>query len=108
MRKVRCPVARVSDLTPDVARVVALSDGGECALVWHEGRPYAVGSLCPHQNARFDNAPCERGEIICKRHGYRFDLRTGDCRTIGGYGLPVFETSVEDGVVFVTYWDYEE
>src|ERR1041385_1502527 len=97
MRKVRVAVANVAEVVPDTGKVVTLGqDGGECALFLNEGRWYAVGSLCPHQNASLEGATACKGVVTCRRHGYRFELKTGDCLTLGGYGLPVYETSVED------------
>ncbi|HZO88114.1 MAG TPA: Rieske (2Fe-2S) protein [Chthonomonadaceae bacterium] len=108
MRKVRYPVATVADLRPDVGKTVALGDSGvECTLFYHEGRYYAVGSLCPHQNAPLEGAPVERGQILCRRHGYRFDLKTGDCTTLGGYGLPVYTVEVEGDTLVVSTWKFD-
>jgi 3-phenylpropionate/trans-cinnamate dioxygenase ferredoxin subunit len=108
MRKVRVPVARANELIPDVGKVVKLGDdGGECALFLHAGRYYAVGSLCPHQNAPLEGARAENGQVVCRRHGYCFLLRTGDCTTIGGYGLPIYEVTVEDDTLYVSYWEFD-
>lgn len=106
MRKVRYAVARTDELLPDTGKVVPLG-AGSCTLFYHNGRYYAVGSLCPHQNAPLDGAPARNGEIICRRHGYRFDLKTGDCLTIGGYGLPTFEVHAEEETIFVTTWEFD-
>ena len=108
MRKAVYPVANLADLTPDQAHVVPLgSDGGECALVLHDGQVYAVGSLCPHQNAPLNNAPVEDGCLVCNRHGYRFDLRSGDCVTLGGYGLPTFPVHLDGDTVCVSVWEFD-
>lgn len=108
MRKVRYAAIRADELQPDTGKIVRLGeDGGECALFLHNGKWYATGSLCPHQNAPLEGAPVENGQVICRRHGYRFDLRTGDCTTLGGYGIPIFETQIEDGVVYVSVWEYD-
>lgn len=107
MQKVRCAVAKLSELTPDIGKVVSLGIEGECALFLHEGTVSAVGSLCPHQNASLDGATIREGQIVCRRHGFCFELKHGDCTTLGGYGLPVYEVHVEAGVVFVSYWEYD-
>ena len=108
MRKVRVAAAMVEDIPPDLGKVVALGDdGSQCALFLNEGTWYAVGSLCPHQNSSLEGAPACAGVVTCQRHGYRFDLKTGDCLTVGGYGLPVFTVSVENDIVFVNYWEYD-
>ena len=85
-----------------------LGEGGECALFFSEGSWHAVGSLCPHQNASLEGAEISEGSIICKRHGYRFDPKTGDCLTIGGYGLPTFPVQEADGELVVSVWEYDE
>ena len=107
MRRARYAVAKTSDVAEDVGRVVTIGEAGECALFHHNGRWHATGSVCPHQNALLDGAPVVNGEIVCLRHGYRFDLKTGDCLTIGGYGLPVFAAEVEDDTVYVSVWEYD-
>lgn len=108
MRKVRYAAARVEEIVPDTGKICPLGeDGGECAIFLHGGRYYAVGSLCPHQNSPLEGARAQDGQVVCLRHGYRFDLKTGDCVTLGGYALPVFEVEVEGDTVFVSYWEYE-
>ena len=107
MRKARYEVGRRSELTPGVGRTVKLG-AGDCTLFLHNGKCHAVGNLCPHQNAPLDNAPVEDGKVVCKRHGYRFDLKTGDCATVGGYGISVF-TVIENGdIIFVEVWEYDD
>lgn len=108
MRRVRYAVAKVGELPPDTGKIVPLGDsGGECALFFHDGRYHAVGSLCPHQNAPLEGAQAQRGEVVCRRHGYRFDLKSGDCLTLGGYGLPIYEVSIEGDTLFVSVWEFE-
>jgi nitrite reductase/ring-hydroxylating ferredoxin subunit len=107
MRRARYAVAKTADIAPDRGTIVRCGDAGECAVFQHEGRWYATGSLCPHQNAPLEGASVERGEIVCNRHGYRFDLKTGDCVTIGGYGLPGFPADVEGDTVYVSVWEYD-
>lgn len=106
MRKTRHAVYKVSDLLADVGMTVSLGDG-ECTLFLHDGKVYAVGSLCPHQNAPLHGAPAEQGMVICRRHGYRFHLKTGDCATVGGYGVPVYEVAIEHDTVIVSVWDFD-
>ncbi len=42
---------------------------------------YAMEVNCKHQNANLLATPC-KGEIVeCSRHGWKFNLRTGECLT---------------------------
>lgn len=109
MRRARYEAGKVSELKPDVGKIVKLGeDGGECLLVLHQGVVHAVGSLCPHQNAPLHGAPAYNGEITCMRHFYCFSLKSGDCLTARGYGIPVYEVSVEGDAIFVSDWEYDE
>ncbi len=107
MRKARYEVGKRSELPSDVGVTVKLGEG-EWTLFLHQGRCYATGSLCPHQNAPLHNAPAENGMAVCRRHGYRFDLKSGDCVTLGGYGIPVFTVIEEGDALFVEVWEYDE
>ena len=107
MRRARYAVANTAEDSPDVGRIVKLGPAGECALFFHKGSWHATGSLCPHQNALLEGAPIENGEIVCTRHGYRFDLKTGDCLTLGGYGIPIYPVDVVGDTVYVSVWEYD-
>ncbi len=109
MRKARYSAAKIGDILEDCGKVLPLGDdGGSCAVFFHDGKYYALGSLCPHQNASLQDAPVDdQGQVVCLRHGYRFDLKSGDCTTVGGYGLPTFETTIENGEIIVSVWEYD-
>ena len=107
MQKTRYAVAQVDEVLPDTGKTVRLGPDGECTLFHHAGRWYAVGSLCPHQNAPLDGAIAQNGCVTCRRHGYRFDLKTGDCVTLGGYGIPVFEVTIEATTIYVSVWEFD-
>ena len=108
MKKVRVAIGSESEFIKSAGQIVTLGVGGECALFYDAGKWFAVGSLCPHQNASLEGAEVEAGAVVCKRHGYRFDLKSGDCLTVGGYGLPVFPVELSDGILNVSYWDFED
>jgi len=108
VRKVRHPVASVDEVLPDIGkRVMFGTEPGECVLYHHHGNWYAVGSLCPHQNAPLEGTEARDGRITCKRHGYCFDLKTGDCTTLGGYGIPVYDVQIEAGTVYISVWEFD-
>jgi nitrite reductase/ring-hydroxylating ferredoxin subunit len=52
----------------------------EVLLLLVDGAPVAYSSICPHFGGEFDVRPAEL-EARCRWHGWRFDLRTGDCLT---------------------------
>ena len=106
-------MCRVDEVPLASAKVVSLGiDNGKCAILYvvknGERQLAACGSVCPHQNASFEGAVVDGSEIDCARHGFRFDAVSGDCCTLGGYGIPIFSASADGDTVYVSYWDYDE
>lgn len=70
----RMMVARAQALrggSPAGTRIVALADGSR----------YEVPLACPHQGLPLTGEPGCDGVIACPWHGYRYDVRTGRCRS---------------------------
>ena len=66
------------------------------------GTLYAFEDRCTHDDAPFDDAPIEDCEIICPRHGARFDLRTGEALSPPAYEpLRIFEARESAGRIEV-------
>lgn len=64
---------------------------------------YAIEDRCTHDDGKLCEGEwdVERCEVICPRHGARFDIRTGDALTLPAY-IPVAAYPVrvrEDGIV---------
>ena len=78
----------------DIGPVTALADGvplsGEVdgvpvVVVRCADGLYAVEDRCTHDGQSFAGAQVESCELICPRHGARFDLRTGEALTPPAY-----------------------
>ncbi len=108
MKRKRYAVASVKDIMPDIGYTVPMGNTSFCTLFLHSGKFHAVGDLCPHQNAPLHGSNAVSGEVVCKRHGYRFALKDGDCRTIGGYGLPVYPVELIGETLYVSCWEESE
>ena len=105
-----------ANLTPGDREVVQVA-GQAVLLVNFNGDLHAVDNACPHLRL-----PLNRGKItddcaiVCPWHRSAFDLQSGDVKTWSpwppGVGkllgtvsrekaLPVYQTKVEDGTIFV-------
>lgn len=106
MRKVYYRVARVGEIMPGTGVRVALGSNDDCALFCTaDGRYYATGALCPHQNEPLDRGHLEGCEVVCRRHHLRFDIRSGDCTNAGGFSLQTLEVKVEEGDIYIGQWE---
>ncbi len=74
-------VASVGELA-DGDRLTFEIDGEGVALFWISGEYYAIADLCSHDEGPIAEGDVDGLEIACPRHGARFDLRTGEARTL--------------------------
>ena len=95
------PVAKVEDIPPD-ARMRVKVDGKKISIFNIDGSYYAIFDTCPHKKT----APLIRGTldgigIKCPNHGYRFDLKTGNCNIDPNLKTQVFPVEVQGDDVCV-------
>jgi 3-phenylpropionate/trans-cinnamate dioxygenase ferredoxin subunit len=50
-----------------------------------EGQYYAIADVCSHDDGPVGEGNLEGFEIICPRHGARFDVRTGRVRALPAF-----------------------
>ena len=76
-------------------------DGRELMLYRSDEVVVAMGGNCTHAFASLRDGDVEGTTIVCKRHGARFDLKTG--RSLSGTcpNLPRFEVQIAGARVLV-------
>lgn len=94
-----------------VAPLAAIAEGATLACRVHgrdllvgqvEGRLFAVDGRCPHAQGSLANGSLQGFELICPRHGARFDVRDGRCTSgTTDERLRVHAVYVEGGKVWV-------
>jgi len=83
-------------------RILLEIDNKEILLVQHEGSFFAVENVCSHDGAPLGDAHIEDGEIVCPRHGARFNLNSGEATALPAVvGIPVYRVKIEDGVLYL-------
>lgn len=68
-----------------------------------DGSFYAMEVSCKHQNADLTTGPIRDGIATCPRHGWKYNLRTGEC-VYGASKAPLrrYRLKVEGGNIFVS------
>ena len=75
---------------------------GEDAVVVFNiaGEYFAIADVCTHDMGSLGEGEVEGHEIICPRHGARFDLQTGEALTLPAVkGVHSYPVRVTDGVL---------
>jgi 3-phenylpropionate/trans-cinnamate dioxygenase ferredoxin subunit len=95
------PVAKVSDL-PEGGKTVVEIDDRLVALIHQGGQFFAIDDVCTHDGGPLAEGELEGYEIICPRHGARFDIRDGRALCLPATRpTVVHEVKVENGQVYV-------
>lgn len=97
----------------EFVRVLAAADlaSGQCrevlagetpvALCNLEGRFHAIGNRCPHRGGPLGQGALAGGLLLCPWHAWAYDVATGVSDVNSEISVPVYETKVEDGFVWV-------
>ena len=90
-------VGQVDALPEGRGATVQLKNGTELALFNVGGKFRAIENFCPHKGFPLADSRTYGETVECDLHGYRFDLKTGQCFTKSSCSLDTYEVVVEDG-----------
>lgn len=101
MSKKFVKVASVSDLRP--GERLWYDFPYETVVVFNvDGNYYAIADICTHDGGPLADGELEGCEIICPRHGARFDIRTGEALTMPAVvDVDSYEVRVEGDDILV-------
>lgn len=97
------PIAEVNELPPG-ERLFATIDEAQIIIFNLAGELFAIGDLCSHDGNVLDDAPIEGQEVVCPRHGARFNIRNGKAVAlpavldIPAYPVRIRERQIEVGI----------
>lgn len=94
-------VARTDEIAPGAFKVVEV-DGAMVAVFNVGGEYYAIDDACTHDGGSLSGGEVQGEEVVCPRHGARFNIRTGAVTAPPAYeGVHAFPVRVQDGQVMV-------
>lgn len=91
-----CPLA---DLPPG-ERLFVEVDGRPIVVFNLTGSFFAIGDVCTHDNGPLGDGEVDGCEVVCPRHGARFDVRSG--QTLGlpaVVDIPAYPVRVVEGMI---------
>jgi len=94
-------VAAAADIPAGTALKVEVN-GTPVAVFNVEGRLFAIGDTCSHEEASLSEGEVIDIEVECPRHGAMFDLATGVPQTLPATRpVPVYEVKVEGDSIWL-------
>ena len=98
-------IAKVPDV-PDPGKTIVEVNERLIGLFHVDGQFYALDDICTHDDGPLAEGSLEGHEIICPRHGARFDIRDGRALTMPATrATTIHEVKVENGEVLVKLSD---
>jgi 3-phenylpropionate/trans-cinnamate dioxygenase ferredoxin subunit len=92
-------VASVDDLKPGERLFIEIGDK-PVVLLNVAGTLYALGDVCTHDGGPLGDGEIEGFDIICPRHGARFDIRSGEVLSLPAVvDAPAYPVRIIDGQI---------
>ena len=99
------PISTLIDF-PDGERLFVQIDDRELVVFKIAGDYFAIGDVCSHDDGPLGEGDLEDYDVICPRHGARFDIRSGKVNSlpavvdIPAYPVRVVGDQIEVGIPF--------
>src|SRR4030042_5404257 len=79
----------------DGERLIVEIDGSPIVIIKIANQYYAIADVCSHDEGPVGEGELEGFEIICPRHGARFDIRTGKVLALPAFvDIPAYPVRV--------------
>lgn len=93
------PILPLSDLRSG-ERILFDVDDRPVAIFNVGGTIYAIEDACSHDDGPLGDGEVSGTEVVCPRHGARFDLKTGKALTLPAVKpILVYPTRIVDGMI---------
>ena len=93
-------VCTKQELPPGSFKTVTLL-GKKVAVFNRDGEYYAISAACGHQGADLTRGIRTGDVFTCPRHGWQYNLYTGECLSNGSFSLPRYPLEEVDGTLRV-------
>lgn len=95
------PVAKLSEL-PNGGRLFVEIDDHRIVVFNIAGGVFAIGDVCSHDEGPLGEGEVEGFEVVCPRHGARFDIRTGKVLSLPAFiDIPAYPVRVEGEEILI-------
>jgi nitrite reductase/ring-hydroxylating ferredoxin subunit len=85
-------VGAAGEIRPGYSKAVRVSGRWIALFRDPDGEFHATDDACPHEGASLAEGSYHEGRVICPKHSWVFDVRSGDCLRMPGVRLACYAT----------------
>lgn len=94
-------VGRADQIGPGEKKIFEV-DGITVVVVNLAGEYFCVEDVCTHDGGPLGEGDLDDGQLVCPRHGARFDVRTGDALALPAFEpVATFQVKLQDGDLLI-------
>ena len=92
-------IAPLADI-PNGERLFVEIDEKKIVIFNIGGNIYAIGDVCSHDGGPLGDGEVDGMDVICPRHGARFDIKTGQALLLPAVeDIPAYPVRIKDGMI---------
>jgi 3-phenylpropionate/trans-cinnamate dioxygenase ferredoxin component len=89
-----------ADQLPEGERLYIEVGGKQIVIFNLAGKLFAIGDVCSHDNGPLGDGEVDEHEVVCPRHGGRFDIRSGKATSLPAVmDIPSYPVREKDGMI---------
>ena len=94
-------VCQTSDIPLGESRVFTVEERQVAVFHTADDKFLAVQDRCPHANYSLAEGFLGARTLMCKQHGWKFELANGRCVHDPAYRIRVYEVRIQDGELYL-------
>ena len=83
------------------SRKVEIADIEIAIFKTRDGSVFAINNICPHKKGKLSEGLVHEKQVTCPLHNWEIDLQTGEALGNDKGCTGVYETKIEDGILFL-------
>ena len=83
------------------SRKVEISEIEIAIFKTRDGSIFAINNVCPHKKGKLSEGLVHDKQVTCPLHNWEIDLTTGEALGNDSGCTGVYETKIEDGIVYL-------
>lgn len=83
------------------SRKVEIADVEIAIFKTRDGSIFAINNVCPHKKGKLSEGLVHETQVTCPLHNWEIDLKTGEALGNDKGCTRIYETRIEEGIIYI-------